>query len=119
MPLMNRPDLGSNWVSRSTKPSSWERASAAQLPPVDSHRLFEPRGRNAVVVTCATVTIPIARDPRADRGIRVATGLRTTGRRITSVDPTSNGGGAWCKVLTHVSTRLIPYLTRMTSETEG
>ena len=60
-------------------------------------RLFEPRGRNAVVVTCATVTIPFARDPRADRGIGVATGLRTTRRaESTRVDPTSKW--RWCLV---------------------
>jgi hypothetical protein len=35
------------------------------------------------------------------------------------VDLTSNGGCGWCKVVTLFSTRLIPYLSRMTSETEG
>jgi hypothetical protein len=34
-------------------------------------------------------------------------------------EPTPNGAGALCKVVTVLSTRLIPYLSRMTSETEG
>jgi hypothetical protein len=56
----------------------------------------------------------------ADRGIGVASSLRTPGApESTPVDPMSKWLWCLCKVVTVFSTGLIPYLSRMTSETEG